>query len=200
MPNPYFKAETLDDLMHDVIDEILSTGKRIEATKGWNTELSGVLLELTNPRARLSRTETRANRSACLGELCWYLARTNDLAFIEYYLPEYKKYADGDVIFGGYGPRLFDWRGLNQMDNVVALLKRKPHTRQAVIQLFDAFDIMEARKDIPCTCTLQFMIRSKRLNMFTTMRSNDAYWGLPHDVFALPCFRRYGEDLGRRDW
>jgi thymidylate synthase len=120
-----------------------------------------------------------------LGELCWYLAKTNDLAFISYYLPLYKHFADGDEIFGGYGPRLFDWRSMDQFANVADILKRKPDSRQAVIQLFDAGDIVEEHNDIPCTCTLQFMIRHGKLHMFTNMRSNDVMWGLPHDVFSF---------------
>jgi thymidylate synthase len=54
-----------------------------------------------------------------------------------------------------------------------------------VIQLFDAEDLAAPRKEIPCTCSLQFMIRAGRLNMATVMRSNDAYLGLSHDVFAF---------------
>jgi thymidylate synthase len=54
-----------------------------------------------------------------------------------------------------------------------------------VIQLFDAADIEKHHKEIPCTCTLQFMVRDQRLEMFTNMRSNDAFLGLPHDVFAF---------------
>ncbi|MEX5618298.1 thymidylate synthase, partial [Pseudomonas syringae] len=58
-------------------------------------------------------------------------------------------------------------------------------SRQAVIQLFDAKDILKSRKDIPCTCTLQFIVREGKVDMFTSMRSNDAFLGLPHDVFAF---------------
>src|SRR4029453_8927030 len=36
-----------------------------------------------------------------------------------------------------------------------------------------------------CTSTLQFVIRDHRLNLMTTMRSNDAYFGLPHDIFCF---------------
>jgi thymidylate synthase len=72
-----------------------------------------------------------------------------------------------------------------QVDNVINLLKKKSDSRQAVIQLFDASDIVEEHKDIPCTCTLQFLIRQNRLHMITNMRSNDAFLGLPHDVFAF---------------
>jgi len=184
MPYPYFSGETLDDVMRSVIEEIQSRGERIHASQGWCTELTGSLLELTDPRARLSRTETRGKPFSCLGELCWYLAGTSDLGFISYYLP-YGAYADGDVVFGGYGPRLFSWKGQNQVDNIIGRLRGKPTSRKAVIQLFDACDLTEEHKSIPCTCTLQFLIRQGRLDMVTYMRSNDAFLGLPHDIFAF---------------
>ena len=148
MVGPYFHGPTLDDVMRSVIEELLAHGDRVRPSRGWTAELTGVLLEITDPRARLSRTETRGKPFSCLGELCWYLVETNDLKFISYYLPEYRKDAEGDVIFGGYGPRLFDYRGLNQVANVIDLLRRKPASRQAVIQLFDADDIAEEHKDL----------------------------------------------------
>lgn len=129
-----------------------------------------------------------------MGELCWYLAQTKELSFITYYLPAYRAYAEGKEIFGGYGPRLFNWDGLNQFANVADMLKRKPDSRQAVIQLFDAYDISEFHKDTPCTCTIQFMIRKNQLHMLTYMRSNDAFVGMPHDVF---CFTMLQEIMAR---
>lgn len=190
----YFVGGTLDDLMRDVIEAIISHGEPIYPTKGAAKELTGVSLKLTNPRARLSRTETRGKPFSCLGEFCWYLSKTNDLAFISYYIPEYNEFAEGNIIFGGYGPRLFNYGGIDQVANVIDLLKRKPESRQAVIQLFDVGDIVAIHKDIPCTCTLQFMIRQGALHMFTYMRSNDAYLGLPHDVF---CFTFLQEIIAR---
>jgi thymidylate synthase len=194
MVQAYLSGETIDDLMRRVIEEIRSHGNRIHPSKGKAMEVTGVLLEIGDPRARLSRTETRGKPYSCLGELCWYLAKTNDLNFISYYIPQYKKSADGNAIFGGYGPRLFDWRGTNQLANVTDLLKKNPHSRKAVIQLFDANDIVEKHNDVPCTCTMQFMIRSERLHMFTNMRSNDALWGLAHDIF---CFTMLQEIMAR---
>lgn len=194
MAQPYLSGETIDDLMRCVVEEIQASGNRIRPTKGEAMEVTGVLLEITDPRARLSRTETRGKPYSCLGELFWYLAKTNDLNFISYYLPQYKKYADGNEIFGGYGPRLFDWKGTKQLVNVADLLKRNPDSRKAVIQLFDACDIVEKHNDVPCTCTMQFMIRSGRLHMFTNMRSNDAFLGLAHDIF---CFTMIQEIMAR---
>lgn len=210
MADPFFTAATLDDLMHSVIEAILRDGKHVGASKGANTELTGVLLELTDPRARLSRSEIRGHPFSCLGELCWYLAQTNALSFIEYYLRQYKGSADGDVIVGGYGPRLFKfrrpkwmwWGSINQVKNIIELLRKKETSRRAVIQLFDADDLREDFKDIPCTCTFQFMVREGALQMFTCMRSNDAYLGLPHDIYCFTMIqeivaRSLGVEVGR---
>jgi thymidylate synthase len=183
----YITARTLDDLLRRVFEKLLTGKDRIKSIKGANTELTGVLLKITQPRARLSRTEIKGTLFSCLGELLWYLAKTNALEFVAFYLPKYEKSSDdGKTIYGGYGPRLFCMDEANdQVANVTSLLRKKPGTRQAVIQLFKATDIIEEHKDVPCTCTLQFMIRGQRLHMFTNMRSNDAFLGLPHDVFAF---------------
>ncbi len=194
MTSPFFSEESLDDLMRAVYEGIQSQGTHIEPTKGPATELTGVLLELTNPRARLSRTETRGKPFSCLGELCWYLASSNKLDFIEYYIRNYKESADGDEIFGGYGPRLFNWDGINQVENVIERLRDKPSSRKAVIQLFDRIDITEKRNDVACTCTMQFLIRDEKLIMITHMRSNDVFIGLPHDIF---CFTMIQELVAR---
>jgi thymidylate synthase len=67
-------ADTLDDLLVKVFPKILQNGQRVKASKGWNRELSGVVLELRNPLARLSRSETKGTVFSCLGETLWYLA------------------------------------------------------------------------------------------------------------------------------
>lgn len=182
----YITAKTLDDLLMRVTTALLKSKNHTSPGRGNATELIGVLLKLTNPRARLSRTESRSPLFSGLGELLWYLAGSNELIFIEYYIKRYRKESsDGRTIHGAYGPRLFNLRGVNQVQNVVRLLKRRRDSRRAVIQLFDASDLAGDYKEIPCTCTLQFMVRHGRLHMFTNMRSNDAFLGLPHDVFAF---------------
>lgn len=172
--------------MRRVFTKLLKSQSHVKSSRGATAELAGVLLKIENPRARLSRTEKRGMLFSCLGEFLWYMSKTNNLQFITYYLPDYKHYSDdGRTIHGGYGPRLFNARGNNQVTNIEALLKKKPESRRAVIQLFDANDLAEDHEDIPCTCTLQFMIRRGYLHMCTYMRSNDAFMGLPHDIFAF---------------
>jgi thymidylate synthase len=65
----HIKCKTLDDLLHEVYKRILRKGKHVKASKGWNREVTGALLELTNPRARLSRTEKKGKLFSSIGEL-----------------------------------------------------------------------------------------------------------------------------------
>jgi thymidylate synthase len=182
----YMTEATLDDLLKRTLERLLRGKKRVTPTLGGTTEMTGVLLQLTNPRARLSHTEKKGKVFSGLGELLWYLARSNKLDFIGYYLKKYSTFSeDGKTIGDAYGPRLFAMRGEDQIQNVVRTLKQSRSSRRAVVQLFNAEDIAVRRKVAPCTCTFQFMVRRDRLEMITCMRSNDAFIGLPHDVFAF---------------
>lgn len=180
-------ADRLDDLLAKVFKRILKDGRSVQASRGANRELFGVLLHLKDPRARISRTEIKGTVFSGLGELLWYLAGSDTLEFICYYARRYEENSsDGVTVHGAYGPRLLRMRdSINQIENVLALLKAKPTSRRAVIQLFGAEDLTQDFKEIPCTCTLQFVIRDKHLHLLTNMRSNDAFVGLPHDVFAF---------------
>lgn len=181
----YLKAATLDDLLGGVFQRLLKSKTRLTATKGDNVEISGVALELTQPRARLSRTEIKGHLFSCLGEFFWYISCSNRVEPMEYYLSRYKEFAQPDgTIWGAYGPRIFGGEN-SQYERVINILRERPTSRKAVIQLFDRLDIEKDYEDVPCTCTLQFLQRDGVLHLVTHMRSNDAYWGLPHDVFSF---------------
>lgn len=187
-------ADTLDDLLNGLYQHLLKAKVR-RASRGNNREIVGVQLLLRNPRARISRSGDRGKLFSALGELLWYLARSDELDFISRYISAYEGESDdGITVHGAYGPRLFAMRGIDQVANVLALLRERPDTRRAVIQLFSAEDIDAPYKEIPCTCTLQFLIRDGRLELIVNLRSNDAYKGLPHDVF---CFTMLQEMIAR---
>lgn len=183
----YKSHDTLDGLLRDVYSELLAKGSEVKAHKGTFKEVIGGCLHLTNPRARLSRSEGKGKLYSALGEFLWYLSGDTRLDFIDYYIPNtFQDESDDKVrVRSGYGDRLYAWRGVNQIENIVKLLAQSQTSRRAVIQLFDAFDITQRYRSAPCTCTLQFLGRDGHLHMFVSMRSNDAFLGLPHDVFAF---------------
>ena len=181
-----FTAKTIDDLMHQLLKELLARPFDVNSRRGTSSEIIAPTLILTNPLARLSQSETRGKPFSALGEFLWYMSGTNELGFIEYYLPRYEQESeDGKTVPSAYGPRLFNADGkYNQLQEVIKLLKERPHSRNAIIQIYLPSDIHELKYP-PCTCSFQFLIRDKSLQMVVHMRSNDAYWGLPHDIFAF---------------
>ncbi len=197
----YRKASTLDDLMRAVFEALLTSKNVVTATRGKNREIIGAMLRLTNPRARLSHTDKKGKIFSGLGELLWYLAKADDVEQIAYYISAYRDDAEDGRIYGAYGPRMFTMRGINQWESVAGLLKERGSSRKAVIQMLNAEDVALGKKEIPCTCDFQFMIRNGRLHMVSHMRSNDAFLGLPHDVFAFTMMqemlaRKLGVELG----
>jgi thymidylate synthase len=181
----HIKERSLDDILHKVYEKLLK-GKSVTATRGGILEARGASLTLTNPRSRLSISESRGKIFSALGELLWYLSGSNRLSDIAYYIKQYAKDADEDgTIYGAYGPRLIRPNGFSQIENVVSLLSKSKTSKRAVIQLYDANDIVTRQKEIPCTCVIQFLVRGNRLYAYTYMRSNDAFLGLPHDIFSF---------------
>ena len=128
-------GETLDDLLRSVFSRILKRGLHVSASRGDNREVFCVLLELSNPLARLSRTESKGRPFSALGELLWYLSGSDDRSFIGYYIRDYES-GGGDAVWGAYGPRLSDMRGIDQLAQVRELLRRRQSSRRAVIQLY----------------------------------------------------------------
>lgn len=197
-----FTGDSLDAVLHELYRVLDETGEVNSGSRGETKELLGVALRISKPRARISRSENRGKPFSALGELLWYLSGSDKLEFIAPYVAEYAKDAVDGVLEGAYGPRLLAMRGnIDQFASIENLLKRKRGSRRAVMQLFNAEDIATEHKEIPCTTTLQFHLRGDLLHMSVTLRSNDAYWGLPHDVFCFTMLqemmaRRLGVDIG----
>jgi thymidylate synthase len=68
---------------------------------------------------------------------------------------------------------------------VIDTLRSRAGSRNGIIQLFTNRDDGIDSNDIPCTCVIQFLIRRNKLHMYVHMRSNDAFLGLPHDIFSF---------------
>lgn len=197
----YVSQRSIDDLLNAVFRRLLKVRSRINPSKGAAAEIRGVLLRLRDPRARLSRTETKGTIFSCLGEFLWYMSGRSDAEMITYYIPKYKKSAEEDGrVNGAYGPRLYRHNDADQLTILITALKKRD-SRKAIIQLFDARDLSAPFKDVPCTCTIQFFARGQRLDAHAHMRSNDAYFGLPHDIFCFTMLQEYvariiGKEVG----
>lgn len=79
-----------------------------------------------------------------------------------------------------YGFRLRD-----QLDGIAQKLKADPDTRQAVGMIWAPDDLAGGKADYLCATQVQFLLREGALQMIVTMRSNDAWHGLPYNLYQF---------------
>ena len=110
---------------------------------------------------------------------------SNKVEDIIKYAPSISKFSDSGVVFqGAYGPKVSE-----QMQYVVETLIDDPSSRQAIISIWR--EMPRKSKDIPCTLTMQFLLRRNKLDMVVNMRSSDAWLGWPYDVFTFSMIAWY---------
>jgi hypothetical protein len=138
-------------------------------------------------RTVLRNTVRKASPAFMSAETLWYLSAAHEFDMLLPFAPAYPSYIGNpktNISKGAYGPRLH-----SGLKDVVHVLKDNPTTRQAVVSVFNSSDLSRAAGrdtcDIPCTTSLQFLIRDNELHLVTTMRSNDVWVGFPNDVFAF---------------
>jgi Thymidylate synthase len=123
--------------------------------------------------------ERKLSYAFMAAEAHWILSGHNHVAALVPFAPNYIRFSDdGETLAGAYGPPF-----LEQIDYVVETLEKDPTSRQAVVSLWNRNP--KPSKDIPCTTTVQFVIRNGSLYTIASMRSNDAWLGLPYDLFSF---------------
>jgi thymidylate synthase len=179
-------SASANGLYSSVCREVLQQG-RYAAPRGMATnEVLGVHLRLTQPRRRfIDVPPSRVlNPAFAVAEALWILSGSDE-PWIFTYNKSLAQYADNGRLRGAYGPRIRRWQGqVDQLDHIRRLLARDPDSRQAVIQLYNPALDTVGNRDVPCTLNYRFFLRRGRLDMHTTMRSNDVWLGLPYDLFT----------------
>lgn len=121
----------------------------------------------------------RLNYAFMCAEASWILAGSNQLEFLTRFCEKMAEYSDdGRTLSGAYGPRFKD-----QFAYVMEKLLTEEQTRQAVMTFW--IPNPEPSRDIPCTISLQFLIRDSKLDLYVYMRSSDAWLGVPYDIFSF---------------
>lgn len=139
-----------------------------------------VITQYSYPTERVVFSRERdANPFFHFMEGLWMLGGKCGLDFIGQFNSQMKEYANPYGVFdGAYGGR---WRyhfGHDQLNRIIDLLKKDPHTRRAVLTMWDgALDLGRDSLDIPCNTHAYLTISDHKLNMTVCCRSNDAIWG-----------------------
>jgi thymidylate synthase len=185
------KFESADEIQHWILSFILNYGEETEPRGMKTLEICPVMFTLLNPRKRcVTNAERRWSFPLALGEFCWHISGSDELNFIEFYASQWRNFAEDDATIRGscYGRKVFQrqFGNLSQWERIIQILREDSHSRRAVLYFNDSLQDFEAfSKDVPCASSLQFIVREGKVHAVTHMRSNDAIWGLPYDIFLF---------------
>jgi thymidylate synthase len=159
------------------------------------------ITEYSHPFERVLFSAVRdANPFFHFMESLWIMAGRDDVAFLNQFNSNIGTYSDDGKTFNApYGYRLRkhferfvsrsitfgdgvareeNYETVDQIAEVIDLLRREPDTRRAVLCLWDPIkDLNRDSKDIPCNDLVAFKLRDGALDMTVMNRSNDAMWG-----------------------
>lgn len=163
---------------------IMISGVKRESRAGRVLEFNEpVIIRYADPQERIIFFRERDFPSIfVLMESIWMMAGRNDVKWLSKFNARMKDYSDdGETFHGAYGYR---WRKAfdsDQLERIIQLLKNRPETRRAVIQMwhseFDLHPDESEHKDIPCNMLVKFQKRQDSLDMSVFNRSNDLVWG-----------------------
>jgi len=146
-----------------------------------------VELVIQNPKQRVLFDPVRdANPFFHVMEAIWMFSGGYYAKFLLEFNKGYAKYVEpSGEVHGAYGARWLWHFGKEQIREVIKILREDPHSRQAVIQMWDASRDLSKPigipdyKDRPCNTQICFRTRpqSGRLDMTVFNRSNDFVWG-----------------------
>src|SRR6266487_431618 len=161
------QSKTFAGIYEDLRALLLNEGRKVDPRGLTTQELAPVSFTLMDPRSRFAYHPFRHyHLPFAVAESICLFAPTNLLANIAYFMPAYSQFSDDGIsLYGAYGCRVSQY-----IEDVINKLEFDSFSRQAVLQIFENRDIRVCTKDVPCTVSLQFMIRDDKLHMHTYMR------------------------------
>jgi len=162
----------LETLQKIIDSDLVSKPRNLLIKELLNNQMQ---IDMHNPI--LSVIERKLGYRFMFREAWWIMDGRNDVESIKDYSKAISSFSDDGFYFkGAYGPRVVD-----QLHYVVDSLIDDINTRQAVLTIWRANP--RASKDIPCTISIQWLIRDYKIHCIDNMRSSDIWLGVPYDVF-----------------
>lgn len=133
-------------------------------------------------------TTKKLHLKSIIHELLWFLqGDTNVHSLNEKGVTIWDEWADKKGELGPvYGAQWIRWRGpdgavINQIENVIAEIRRNPQSRRLIVSAWNVADI-EKMALPPCHVLFQFYVRDGELSCQLYQRSADLFLGVPFNI------------------
>lgn len=164
------RSPTIIDAWEEILWTIMTFGKVSPTDYGLEQrEVLGLLSIIQDPGRDADRLPS------------WAPFNKSD---IDVYVAQFFNVSRKQDVAYQYADRLSVHWGLNQVDNLIAELRRSRHSRRAVATLWDPGT--DARlSEPPCITIIQVAVRADQLYLTAYIRSNDMFRAYPLNAFAL---------------
>jgi thymidylate synthase len=174
---------------HDLLRLVLEKGAPRQDRTGTGT------LSVFGAQARFDLRERfpllttkKLHLKSIIHELLWFLrGDTNVRSLNEKGVTIWDEWADENGELGPvYGAQWIRWRGangavVNQIDSVIAEIKRNPESRRLIVNAWNVAEI-DAMALPPCHVLFQFYVRDGELSCQLYQRSADLFLGVPFNI------------------
>jgi thymidylate synthase len=121
-------------------------------------------------------------------ELLWFLRGETNIKFLtDHGVTIWNEWADKDGNLGRvYGAQWCDWqttdgRSLNQIDDVIAQIKKNPDSRRLIVSAWNPGEVDKMALP-PCHALFQFYVSDGELSCQLYQRSADIFLGVPFNI------------------
>ena len=133
-------------------------------------------------------TTKKLHLKSIIYELLWFLRGDTNVKYLnEHGVTIWDEWADADGNLGRvYGAQWCDWRtpdarSINQIDNVIASIRKNPDSRRLIVSAWNVGEI-EKMALPPCHAMFQFFVQEGELSCQLYQRSADLFLGVPFNI------------------
>jgi thymidylate synthase len=133
-------------------------------------------------------TTKKVHTKSIIYELLWFLRGDTNVKYLhDHGVTIWDEWADKDGNLGRiYGAQWMDWRtadgcSLNQIESVIAQIKKNPDSRRHIVTAWNPGEI-EQMALAPCHALFQFYVLDSELSCQLYQRSADIFLGVPFNL------------------
>jgi thymidylate synthase len=133
-------------------------------------------------------TTKKLHLKSIIYELLWFLRGETNIKYLnEHGVTIWDEWADAEGNLGRvYGAQWCDWRtadgrSINQIDQVIAQIKKNPDSRRHIVSAWNVGEI-EGMALPPCHVLFQFFVSDGELSCQLYQRSADLFLGVPFNL------------------
>jgi len=174
---------------HDLMQRVLDTGARKDDRTGTGTlSVFGHQMRFDLSEGFPMVTTKKLHLKSIVHELLWFLKGDTNIAYLKANgVSIWDDWADANGDLGPvYGRQWRSWAApdgqtIDQMANVLAMLRRNPDSRRLIVSAWNPADVDRMALP-PCHCLFQFYVADGRLSCQLYQRSADIFLGVPFNI------------------